>query len=257
MSTFLFDETVFGPVKSRRLGNSLGINLLSNNSKVCNFNCIYCECGLTPDHTTTEINSKENVFYWLRERLFDLKYDNIYIDSITFAGNGEPTLHPDFDEIIDYTIDLRNKLVPHVRVAVLSNASLIGNESIFRSLAKLDLNILKLDSAFEDTIRVLNCPPENFHLNELVENLQQFKGNLIIQTLFLRGNFEGNTIDNTSEKEINGWLKLIKEINPKEVMIYSFSRSTPVKDLVRVEEEELNKIAERVHKIGINTLVTP
>jgi len=187
MSTFLFDEIIFGPVKSRRLGVSLGINLLPNNSKFCNFNCIYCECGWTPGfsgekikfHPANLVNNK------LKEKLKIFKNNNKNIDVITFAGNGEPTLHPEFSLIIDSTIQLRNYYFPNAKIAVLSNATTIHKKQIFDALMKIDDNILKLDSAFENTIKLLNNPQGNFNLNNLINNLKKFNGKFILQTMFV------------------------------------------------------------------------
>ena len=193
MATFLFDRTIFGPVISRRLGESLGINLLPGNRKICNFNCIYCECGPTysNDISNSEIPSRAEVRESLQSRLKDIKNNKTHIDTITYAGNGEPTLHPEFPEIVDDTIDLREKYLPDADIAVLSNSTHIDNEKIFNALKKVDLNILKLDSGYESTCKTINCPLYNFNLNKIIENLKKFNGNLIIQTLFFRGIYKG------------------------------------------------------------------
>jgi wyosine [tRNA(Phe)-imidazoG37] synthetase (radical SAM superfamily) len=259
MGTFLFDRIIFGPVRSRRLGVSLGINLLPGRKKVCNFNCIYCECGWSPviEKEGGYLPYREEVFEALESRLQEMKTMNRKPDVITFAGNGEPTLHPSFPGIIDDTIMLRNKFFPSAKIAVLSNSSTITIPGIKEALLKVDMNILKLDSASDSTIQVHNQPRVNIKVDELIENLMKFKGKLIIQTLFLRGRYEGKIIDNTTPEEINAWLKAIEKIRPSEVMIYTIARDTPEGGLLRkVPKEELRHIASRVEKLGIKTQVS-
>jgi wyosine [tRNA(Phe)-imidazoG37] synthetase (radical SAM superfamily) len=258
MSTFLFDTVIFGPVWSRRLGESLGINLLPSGRKVCNFSCIYCECGLTPyEENDTNFPAVEKIKDLLDAKLQKMKENGDYLDSITFAGNGEPTLHPEFPEIMDETIKSRNRYFPGVKIAVLSNATLIGEKSVFNTLLRADLNILKLDSAIEETLTSINCPRGRFHLSETLDSFRQFGGKLIIQTLFLKGTCQGKIIDNTTEKEITAWLAVIEKLRPESVMIYSLARDTAVSDLQKVSPDELNAIAGRVEKAGIKTMVTP
>ena len=253
MSTLLFDEIVFGPIHSRRLGTSLGMNLLPYDGKVCSFNCIYCECGYNEDgRTKTSLPSRKNVKAALEHKLLKLKEENVKIDVITFAGNGEPTLHPHFAEIIDDTIELRNKYVPEAKISVLSNAMHIGKETVFKALKKIENNILKLDSAFIDTVRLIDQPNSpTYNIEKQVELFKKMEGDFILQTMFVRGNHKGKIVDNTTEKEINEWLNIIKITHPKEVMIYTIDRETPEKNLEKVSLEELKKIGERVEKIGI------
>jgi len=258
MSTFLFDSIIFGPVWSRRLGESLGINLLPANRKVCNFNCIYCECGLTPKETPfSEFPSRGEVKELLSIRLQKMKINGEYLNSITFAGNGEPTLHPDFAAIMADTVEVRNALFPEAKITVLSNATRAGNKNIFEALALADLNILKLDSAIESTLLHINCPTGNFTLQSLIGSLARFNGKLIIQTLFFRGNFKGTDIDNSSAAEISAWLKVIGKLQPECVMLYSLARDTPVPGLERIGAEELTAIASRVEELGIAVQVSP
>jgi wyosine [tRNA(Phe)-imidazoG37] synthetase (radical SAM superfamily) len=258
MSTFLFDSIIFGPVWSRRLGESLGINLLPANRKVCNFNCIYCECGLTPKESpSSDFPSREEVKKLLSARLKEMKTNGEYLNSITFAGNGEPTLHPDFAGIMSDTIEARNTIYPESRIAVLSNATRAGIAPIFDALNLADLNILKLDSAVENTLLHINCPNGNFDFQGLIDSLKLFKGKLIIQTLFFRGKFMGNEIDNTTLTEITAWLKVIESLRPECVMIYSLARDTPVRGLERIGIEELASIANRVEELNIVVQVTP
>jgi len=257
MSTFLFDKLVFGPVYSRRLGVSLGINLLPNDSKYCNFNCIYCECGWTKNKKGNKLilPDRETLKEILSEKLQKLRGTINEPDAITFAGNGEPTIHPDFAGIIDDTIEVRDQYSPHTIISVLSNASMLHKPKVVNALMKIEKNILKLDTGIEKTFNSLNQPNGNLMLQKVVEHLEAFNGKLIIQTLFVRGSYNGHYIDNTSEKEMNAWLSLIKKINPEYVMIYPIDRGTPAKGLEKVSEAELNKIAKQVEKEGVKTEV--
>lgn len=259
MATFLFDEIIFGPVSSRRLGVSLGINLLPVTRKVCNFNCIYCECGWSHENKVGKVlfPSRGEVSKALAEKLSEMKESGIRPDVITFAGNGEPTLHPDFPGIIDDTIQIRDKLFPGTEIAVLSNSSTITIPGIREALLKVDKNILKMDSGFDLTVRVHNQPRVNIKVAELIENLKSFNGQLIIQTLFLRGTYNGKNIDNTTPEELDAWLKAVDMIRPSEVMIYTISRDTPDgSSLKKVPLHELKEIAARVRKLGIETQVS-
>jgi wyosine [tRNA(Phe)-imidazoG37] synthetase (radical SAM superfamily) len=259
MATFLFDEIIFGPVRSRRLGVSLGINLLPTKRKICNFNCIYCECGWTRDieKAVSRLPGRKEVYNALESKLSELIKKNIIPDVITYAGNGEPTLHPDFPGIIDDSIILRDKYFKKTRIAVLSNATTISNPLIKNALLKVDQNILKLDSAFDSTIKIHNQPRVNVNVEELINNLIGFDGKLIIQTLFLRGIYNGKVVDNTTQVEIREWLKAIERIKPSEVMIYTISRDTPEDArLKKVPLNELKEIAALVESIGIRTQVS-
>jgi wyosine [tRNA(Phe)-imidazoG37] synthetase (radical SAM superfamily) len=258
MSTFLFDSIIFGPVWSRRLGESLGINLLPVNRKVCNFSCIYCECGLTTDAGPGQgFPLRTLVHELLKARLLEMKKNDDYLDSITFAGNGEPTLHPDFPGIMDDALVLRDLYFPKAKVAVLSNATLIGREDIFHALLKADLNILKLDSAKSETIKRINCPKGSYNLKEVIAVMKRFNGRFMVQTLFFRGIHEGSLVDNTTVEEIDAWLDAIRQVRPSGVMIYSIARDTAVSGLERISPEELAAIAARVEKAGFDIQVTP
>lgn len=256
MATFLFDSIVFGPVRSRRLGVSLGINLLPTDSKVCSFDCIYCECGWTKSMVSGSLPSRENVRRALDKKLAEMQFAGDELDVITFAGNGEPTLHPDFAGIIDDTITIRKQYFPKARIAVLSNSTMIHRSEVITALKRIDQNILKLDSAFDSTIQLLNQPMMKFDVKELVENLKNFNGNLIIQTLFVRGKIKDQIVDNTTPQEVDAWIKLIAEIKPKEVMIYTIARDTPAHDLVKISLDELQHIARKVEQLGIPVQVS-
>lgn len=258
MPTFLFDKIIFGPVISRRLGISLGINLLPTGAKVCTFDCIYCECGWTNSRkdTGSGLPTREEVRLRLEEKLTEMRKDNRLPDVITFAGNGEPTMHPDFADIIDDTIRLREEFSPGARIAVLSNASLISREKVFQALLRVDDNIQKLDSAFEDTVRLLDNPPPGYNLEKTVQKLAEFKGKVIIQTMFVRGTLKGLVVDNTTDREVEAWLELIRKIQPEQVMIYTIARDTPVDSLIKVSEDDLDKIAGRLRNAGFRVQVS-
>ena len=259
MATFLFDQTIFGPVRSRRLGVSLGINLLPNDTKVCSFDCIYCECGWTPHkrEKKAELPSRETVARLLREKLEKMKKDGEAPDVLTFAGNGEPTLHPNFAAIIDDTIAIRNEYFPNARIAVLSNSTMLHKPNVVEALKKVEDNILKLDSGIPETIQLLDCPMGRFHLVEVINNLKKFEGKLIIQTMFLRGEFSGHRIDNTTEAELSAWMKLLADIRPERVMIYTIARDTPSQTLTKVSTNDLDQIARRVQsELGIEVQVS-
>ncbi len=251
--SILFDQIVFGPIHSRRLGISLGINLLPYDGKLCSFDCIYCECGYNKDNRTrTSLPKREDVSAALEDKLIKLKEDNIIPDVITFSGNGEPTMHPQFCEIIDDTIELRNKYISEAKISVLSNAMNIGKEKVFNALKKADNNILKLDSAFIDTVRLIDCPNSpDYSIEKQIELFKKFDGNFILQTMFLRGMHKGQIVDNTTEKEVSAWLDIVKQTHPREVMIYTIDRETPEKNLHKVPLDELNRIGERVEALGI------
>lgn len=258
MSTILFDKIIFGPIQSRRLGVSLGINLLPADGKLCSFNCIYCECGLNEDRRThSKLPTRAEVKEALVQKLTSMQAEGIMPDVITFAGNGEPTVHPEFGYIIEDTIATRNRFFPEAKIAVLSNATMLHKESVFQALNKVDDNILKLDSVLDSRIQQLNVPNSPaFTFESLLKHLCRFEGNLIIQTMFLKGELNGESVDNTTGQEIEGWLEALKQISPKQVMIYTIDRETPVKDLRKVSKADLETIAERARKEGFDVSVS-
>lgn len=252
----LFEGIVFGPVRSRRLGVSLGVNLLPPDSKICSFNCLYCECGFNFS-SSEKYPTFEQVSEALEQRLKMMKEGNEPLDVITFAGNGEPTLHPDFERIVDATITLRNYYFPKVKVSVLSNATRIADEAVFRALKKVDNNILKLDSAVDSTLKLINQPIDNrFSVDNVVRQMSLFSGDFILQTLFLKGSYKGAFFDNTTDDEVAAWLDVVKRLKPKQVMIYSLDRKTPVECLQRSSVEQLHAIARRVEELGVSVFVT-
>ncbi len=254
--TSLFNNIIFGPIHSRRLGLSLGVNLLPTHSKLCNFDCIYCECGWNAQRRGSgAFNTLEEVTSSLEAKLEEMASRGEIPDVITFAGNGEPTLHPHFEEIIDATIALRNKITPSAKISVLSNATRISLDTVRRALLRVDNNILKLDSAHTEVAKAINHPQGEYSIEQVVENMLLFEGKLIVQSMFLRGECDGITIDNTSPEAIDEWLKLIEKIAPKSVMVYSIDRDTPCKTLEKIEREELLLIAQKVKQLGIECSV--
>jgi wyosine [tRNA(Phe)-imidazoG37] synthetase (radical SAM superfamily) len=253
MPALLFHEIVFGPVKSRRLGVSLGINLLPTNGKLCSFDCIYCECGFNSQGTGNgKIPAREEVRLALKSRLKSMKERSEIPDAITFAGNGEPTLHPEFAGIIDDTLALRNATFPEAKVTVLSNSTQIHKPEVFSALMKIDNNILKLDSGNQSFVDLLNRPQKSFYLEKTIENLKRFQGKLIIQTMFVKGEFDGRPIDNTSPADVACLIEALHEIKPASVMVYTIDRETPAKKLQKVSAEELNRIATQIRKAGFS-----
>lgn len=251
MATSLFHDIIFGPVHSRRLGLSLGVNLLPADSKLCSFNCIYCECGWNTKGAKPRFNRREDVDRLLREKLMEMVAEGTPPDVITFAGNGEPTLHPEFEQIIDDTIAARDEISPSSKISVLSNATMIGRESVRRALLKVDNNILKLDSAFDETVRLIDDPQGTYSVTKTVGNMKLFGGRMIVQTMFLRGECNGRKVDNTTEDEVSAWLRIVDEVRPRSVMIYTIDRDTPCETLEKVPVDELKKIAARVERLGI------
>ncbi len=257
MSGFLFHETVFGPVMSRRLGVSLGINLLPVDYKYCTFNCVYCECGWT--HSKPEgsngLPSRDEVKVLLEEKLKTMLADGQVPDAITFAGNGEPTIHPNFPGVMDDTIALRDRFFPDAKITVLSNASMLHRDDVFNALKATDKNIQKLDAGSEGMFRLINQAAGSLSLGKVVEQLCLFEGKLIVQTLFLRGEHKGESIDNTAEQEVEAWIILLQKIKPEYVMIYSIDRATPEQGIEKVSFDELSVIAKKVNMTGIKTKV--
>lgn len=257
MSVFLFDELIFGPVRSRRLGVSLGINLLPTHKKVCSFNCVYCECGWTKNRSPIKNSLPELADFELalESRLAELSGTELEPNSITFAGNGEPTMHPDFPAIVRSTLRLRNSLAPAAVVSVLSNGSMLHKAEIREALLMVDNNLLKLDGGTEAMIRKINMPLKAFRLEEYIRQLQRFNGNLTIQSLFLRGTHNGEAIDNTTIDELNAWLQLLQRIKPKKVMVYTIERDTPEEHLQKITPEELESIAQKTRDAGFEAEV--
>ena len=252
MSTTIYPSPIFGPVKSRRLGISLGINLLPGDGKVCTFDCIYCECGLNATRRTkSPLPTREEVAAALEAKLMEMKEHGELPDVLTFAGNGEPTIHPHFGEIIDDTIALRDRLCPAAKVSVLTNATLITRDTVFEALKKVDNNILKLDTVDSGYIVTIDRPAGQYDVNAIIGRMKAFEGRAVIQTMFLKGEVDGMDMDNTGDSYVMPWIATVKEIAPREVMIYTIDRETPVSGLQKATREELDRIVELLAKEGI------
>ena len=255
--TALHQSPIFGPIQSRRLGVSLGINLLPGDGKRCSFDCIYCECGFNKERRTlSPLPTRQEVAEALNKKLAEMEAEGLRPDVFTFAGNGEPTLHPQFAEIIDDTIALRNKFFPEAKVSVLSNSTMIQNEEVFEALMKVDNNILKLDTVSERFINLVDRPAGNFDLSGIIEKMKRFGKQCIIQTMFLHGTWEGEDVSNITDDFVAPWLDAIEEISPKEVMIYTIDRDTPAQNLSKVTKDELDRIAEKVRARGLKCQVS-
>lgn len=252
MATKLFPSPIFGPIKSRRLGISLGINLLPSDGKVCTFDCLYCECGFNATHRTKEkLPTRIEVASALETELQSMAANNEFPDVLTFAGNGEPTIHPCFADIIDDTIALRDRYCPNAKISVLTNATQITKETVFEALKKVDNNILKLDTVNNDYISFLDRPTGRYNLNEIIGRMKTFNGKAIIQTMFLKGDVDGVDINNTGNNFVLPWIEVVKEIAPREVMIYTIDRETPQQGLLKATHEELDRIVALLEKEGI------
>ena len=248
MSTIIYPSPIFGPVHSRRLGVSLGINLLPADGKVCNFDCIYCECGFNADHRPTlHMPTRQEVRTALEERLRDMLQNGPQPDVLTFAGNGEPTFNPEFPEIIDDTLQLRDHYFPQARVSVLSNATMIHRTAVREALMRVDNNIQKLDTVDISFIRKVDRPVGHYDVSEIIENLKRFNGHVIIQSMFLKG----PDINNTSDAYVVPWLKALQQIAPQQVMVYTIDRETPDLSLRKATRDELDGIRDRVIALGI------
>ncbi|MDE6265519.1 MAG: radical SAM protein [Paramuribaculum sp.] len=258
MQTVLFHSTIFGPIHSRRLGTSLGVNLSPDDGKVCSFDCLYCEAGFNAQGPgTTGLPSREKVRKMLENKLSSMKEAGENLDVITFSGNGEPTLHPDFSGIIDDTVALRDKYFPDVKISVLSNSTRLDDEKVCDALRKVDNNILKLDSAITSTMRLIDRPnSKDFTSEKVIDRIARFGKDCIVQTMILRGSHNGQPVDNTVPEEIDALIEAYKKINPSEVMLYSLDRKTPEQALVKVEKDELNSIADRIRQAGIKVQVS-
>lgn len=246
--TVLFHSCVFGPIRSRRLGVSLGINLSPDDGKVCTFDCLYCEAGYNAQGTgTTGLPGREVVAQALRSKLEAMRDASETLDVITFSGNGEPTMHPEFAGIVDDTLALRDEFFPQAAVSVLSNSTCLNRPDVAAALRKVDNNILKLDSAVESTMRLIDRPvAKSFTVEKVLPLLSEFAGQCVVQTMMLRGAHNGQLVDNTTPEEIEALCRAYKAIRPRSIMLYSIDRSTPEENLVKVPAEELRAIGSRI-----------
>ena len=257
MSTIIYPSPIFGPVHSRRLGVSLGINLMPGDGKVCTFDCVYCEFGFNADHRPRlRRPTREEVCAALEARLQDMQANGPAPDVLTFAGNGEPTAHPHFAEIIDDTLALRDRYFPSAKVSVLSNSTMLHRPEVVDALRRIDNNILKLDTVDADYIRRVDRPTGAYDVQQVIARLKAFDGHLVIQTMFMKGTHDGLSVDNTGDRYVLPWLDVVKEIAPRQVMIYTIDRETPDLHLEKATREELDRIAVLVRAAGLDVSVS-
>ena len=257
MPTSIFNSIVFGPVKSRRLGISLGVNLLPADGKICSFNCVYCECGLNQERKTPNgFPELKEVKSALSAKLSQMKSAGEHLDVITFAGNGEPTLYPRFSEAIDMAIELRDRFFPNAGISVLSNATMLHKPEVVAALLKIENNIQKLDGTDDETVRLLDAPNNpDFSLAKVVEQLKGFNGKVIIQTIFVEGEIADCPFTNSDNAKVTAWLRLIKEIAPRQVMIYTINRPVPTVGIRKVSLQRLQEIGEKVKAAGFDVSI--
>ena len=255
MSTSLFDSLIFGPVQSRRMGVSLGVNLLPSTEKFCNYDCVYCECGFTytpSKNTRLLLPPRSEVYAQLKTKIISM---NPKPNAITFAGNGEPTIHPEFCEIIDDVIEIRNEFCPSTEIVVLTNATQTHKPHIIKSLQKINRCMFKLDSGVESTFQKINQPLQSLNIQYFTKNIAQFP-NCILQTLFVYGEHKGEIFDNTTDEEVDALISCYKQINPSEIVIYGIQRDTPINTISKVSKEKLEQIAGKIRKVGLKVSVS-
>ncbi len=245
----LHDSPVFGPVRSRRLGTSLGINLLPGDGKVCSFDCIYCECGLREEYKhPSPLPTREEVREALEAKLQEMLQSGEKPDVLTFAGNGEPTMHPFFARIVEDVVNLRDRYFPEAKISVLSNGTRMGRQSVMEALCMVDLPIMKLDTVSEEYIRRVNRPSGEWSLQETIDALVSMGKRVVVQTMFLCGEAEGRSVDNTGAEYVDPWLETLRRIGPRQVMIYTIARKTPMESLKKASPQVLDAIARRVEE---------
>ena len=249
----LFDQIAYGPIHSRRLGTSLGMELMPLAHKLCTFNCVYCECGWNTPVSHPQLPTREEVKMALEARL----KEGLDLDVITFSGNGEPTLHPDFLGIIEDTCALRDQYCPKAKVSVLSNSTQLGRPDVVQALRLCDNRILKLDAATDEMMRRIDLPVnEHLTVKQIIEWLAQFNGDFTLQTCFLRGEHAGQRIDNTTPEELEAWYKAVETLHPKQIMIYVIDRKTPEENLTKISREEMETIAAPLRTKGYDVIVS-
>ena len=244
-----FDDIVFGPIFSRRLGSSLGVNILPSKGKLCNFDCVYCECGWNKDGLADRrFPDFEEIEKALQEKMALLASEGTKVDSITFSGNGEPTMHPDFPKVIDAVLSCRDRYFPEAKVSVLSNAFLIGKPSVAQALKRVDNPILKIDASSDELIRLINRPAGSYNLDDIVRELMQFEGDFILQTMFVRS----PEFDTTLPEALSGWMDIVRRLHPREIMVYTIDRETPDKSLAKYSVEEMTAFVRPLLDEGFN-----
>lgn len=247
-----FDDIVFGPIFSRRLGASLGVNLLPSKGKLCNFDCVYCECGWNRDGVSDHVfPTYDQVSAALSDKMAKVSAEGIRVDSITFSGNGEPTMHPDFPAVIDLTLSLRDRYFPDAKVSVLSNATLIWRKDVAEALMKVDNPILKIDASSDELVAMINRPVGNYRLADTVEALKKFEGRFILQTMFLRS----PGFDTAAPEALGRWMDIVRETRPREIMVYTIDRETPDKSLAKYTAEEMAALVQPLADEGFKIQV--
>ena len=249
----LFGSIIYGPIHSRRLGTSLGVELMPLDHKLCTFNCIYCECGWNTPVSHPKLPTREEVRAALEARL----KEGMKLDVITFSGNGEPTLHPNFLGIIEDTCALRDQYCPNAKVSVLSNSTQLGRPDVVQALMMCDNRILKLDAATDTMMRRIDLPVnKDLTVSQIVNWLALFHGDFILQTCFLRGEHNGEPIDNTTPEELTAWYQVVDQLQPKQIMIYVIDRKTPEENLFKISREEMESIAAPLIAKGYNVSIS-
>lgn len=248
-----FDEIVFGPIFSRRLGSSLGVNVLPSVGKLCNFDCVYCECGWNKDGAVEgrRFPDLQEVEEALTAKISKAAAEGVPVDSITFSGNGEPTMHPDFAQIIDVTLRLRDEYFPNAKVSVLSNATLLGKEDVAKALMRVDNPILKIDASSQDLVEKINKPVGTYRLAEVLDNMKKFDGNFILQTMFLRS----EEFDTVASGALEAWMDIVRMLRPRQVMVYTIDRQTPDKSLEKYTVEEMTAMVQPLMDEGFDIQV--
>jgi len=253
----LFSEIAYGPIHSRRLGVSLGMELMPLNHKLCTFNCVYCECGWNSPVVHPELPTREQVHEALEKKLLALQAEATQLDVITFSGNGEPTLHPDFADIIDDTLALRDRYQPQAKVSVLSNSTQLGRPDVVSALRRCDNRILKLDAGTDEMMRRIDMPVnERLDVAQIEQWLGQFHGDFTLQTCFLRGEHAGQRIDNTTPDELRAWYDSVDRLRPRQIMIYVIDRKTPEEHLEKIPREEMERIALPLREKGYDVVIS-
>ena len=248
-----FDEIVFGPIFSRRLGSSLGVNILPSAGKLCNFDCVYCECGWNKDGAVEgrRFPDLQEVEQALTTKISKAAAEGVPVDSITFSGNGEPTMHPDFAQIIDVTLKLRDEYFPDAKVSVLSNATLLGREDVAQALMRVDNPILKIDASSQELVEKINKPVGTYKLADVIDNMKKFEGNFILQTMFLRS----EEFDTIASGALEAWRDIVRMLRPRQVMVYTIDRETPDKSLGKYTVEEMTAMVQPLMDEGFDIQV--
>lgn len=253
----LFNNIIYGPIHSRRLGMSLGMELMPLTHKLCTFNCVYCECGWNTPVSHPVLPTRAEVKAALEEKLRALQQEGTALDVITFSGNGEPTLHPDFIGIIRDTCALRDRYYPDAKVSVLSNSTQLGRPDVVEALRLCDNRILKLDAGTDEMLRRIDMPVRaDLDVETLIGWLQVFEGDFTLQTCFLRGEHNGQRIDNTTPDELDAWYHAVERLQPKQIMIYVIDRKTPEEHLEKISPVEMERIAAPLRAKGFHVTIS-